>query len=294
MNAFSLPPGSTVAQARRRIAARFRAEGLETPDLDARLLVGHVLALDHTALAVLPDRIVDAAALAGIESLAARRLKREPVARIVGEKEFWGLPLQLSPETLVPRPETETVVEVALSLVAEGSGADRPVRIADLGTGSGAILLALMKELPFAVGVGTDISAKALAVARANAQLHGLADRTVFVNGDYGRALAGGFDFVVSNPPYVVCTEVGGLEPEVRDYDPPRALDGGEDGLSAYRDIVADAARLLAPDGWLVLELGDAEGVSRLVRDTGMFELNPIIPDLSGLPRVLCATRGRR
>jgi release factor glutamine methyltransferase len=189
-----------------------------------------------------------------IAALAARRRAHEPVARILGRKEFWGLPLRLNAETLVPRPETETVVEAALATVVS------PTRIADLGTGTGALLLALLTELPAACGVGTDISATALACARENAVALGLAARASFVACDYAAGLAAPVERLVANPPYVARSDIAALPPEVRDFDPRRALDGGVDGLDGYRAIIADARRVLAPGGALVLELGFGQG----------------------------------
>jgi release factor glutamine methyltransferase len=278
---------------RRELAQSFRDHGLDTPDLDARVLVGHALALDHAALAAQPDRRLTEAEADAVAVMAGRRLAREPVARILGEKEFWGLPLKLNADTLVPRPETETVVEAALAAMAGHSASGHAIRvadlrIADLGTGTGALLLALLSESPAARGVGTDISTAALACARANATALGLAGRSSFVACDQGAALAGGFDLVVANPPYVASGDIAGLSPEVRDFDPRAALDGGGDGLSAYRAIAADARRLLAPDGVLVLELGDGQ----LDAVTALFTARGLAPagarhDLSGTPRAL-------
>ena len=157
---------------------------------------------------------------ARLEEFARRRLAGEPVARILGEKEFWGLPLQLSSATLVPRPDTETVVELALELLRAGGGLDRPLRIADLGTGSGAILLALLSELPAAQGFGTDISQAALHTAAANAARAGLSERATFVACDYASGLSGPFDLIVSNPPYIRSADIDGLAAEVRNHDP--------------------------------------------------------------------------
>ncbi len=210
----------TVGEARRTMAAQFRAAGLDTPDLDARILLGHALGLDHTALAVAPLRILGAGEANAIAELTERRLAREPVARIVGWKEFWSLPLRIGAATLVPRPETETVVEAALAAVETRGPRSRPLRIADLGTGSGAILLALLAELPNACGVGTDISADALRVARDNAKHLGFS-RARFVACDLAAALRGPFDLIVSNPPYIASADIAALAPEVRDFDPP-------------------------------------------------------------------------
>jgi len=279
----------TIDQARRRLGQSFRQHGLDSPDLDARLLVGHALGLDHAMLAREASRTLAAPEATAITALAARRLGREPIARIVGAKEFWGLFLKLNAETLVPRPETETVVEAALDALGE-QGRARALRVADLGTGSGALLLALLSECPAATGVGTDLSAGAIACAHDNARALDLAGRASFIVGDYGSALAGGFDLVVSNPPYVRHADIAVLQPEVRAFDPPRALDGGIDGLDAYRTIAADARRLLAPDGVLVAELGAGQwdAVASLFAAAGL-AVGPPRHDLSAVARALLA-----
>ena len=206
---------ATVAQARRALAHAFRSAGLATPELDARVLVGHVLALDPSGLAAQADRMLVDREAHAMATLAERRLAREPVARIVGVKEFWGLALAVNPATLVPRPETETVVEAALAAIEAGGSRSRPLCIADLGTGSGALLLALLRELPHAFGVATDVSIPALVLARDNATRLGLASRAQFVACDYGAALAPAFDLIVSNPPYIASRDVAALPPEV-------------------------------------------------------------------------------
>lgn len=281
----------TVAEARRALAARFRAAGLDSPELDARILVGHALGLDHAALAAAGARALDAGELAAIAGLAARRLKREPVARIVGCKEFWSLPLRVDAATLVPRPETETVVEVALAAIDAQGPRAAVGRIADLGTGSGALLLALLAELPNAIGIGTDTSLPALTVARDNARRLGLA-RAKFVACDMAAALGGPFDLIVCNPPYIASGAIAALAPEVRDFDPRPALDGGPDGLGCYRVIAATVPALLRPGGALVVELGagQAEAVAALFSAAGLAPAPPR-PDLGGVPRALLATK---
>ena len=281
----------TIAGARRAWAAKFHDCGIESPDLDARILVGHALGLDHAALADAAARELSAAEQNAIAVLARRRLAREPVARIVGFKEFWSLRLRVAPATLVPRPETETVVEAALDAVEQRGARCRPLRIADLGTGSGAILLALISELPQAFGVGTDMSAAALAVARDNATRLGLR-RASFVACNMAAALRRPFDLIVSNPPYIASGDIRGLAPEVHDFDPHAALDGGPDGLDFYQAIAAVAPTLLAPDGVLVVELGagQADAVAALFAAAGLAPAPPRA-DLSGVPRALCAVK---
>ena len=278
--------GASVAHARRVLAGQFREAGIDTPELDARILIGHALGLDHTALATSANQQVSDVSASAIERLAAQRLAGEPVARILGEKEFFGLPFTVTPAVLVPRPETETIVELALSLIDRA----RPLRIADLGTGSGAILLALLSELPLARGVGTDIAVDALDVARLNARRLGVESRANFVACDYATALSGDFDLVVSNPPYVATHIIEQLEREVRDHDPRHALDGGADGLAAYRAIAAIAAQVLKPAGHLVTEIGAGQehDVSAIFAAQRL-EMTGSRRDLSGIVRALAA-----
>jgi release factor glutamine methyltransferase len=287
--AAALDPGPSIDSARRGLARAFRRLGLASPELDARLLVGHALGLDHAGLAAQAARALTVEEAAAIAALAARRCAREPVARIVGVKEFWGLGLRLNAATLVPRPETETVVEAALDAVDRLQGRNRALKLADLGTGSGALLLALLSELSCAHGVGTDINQTALCCARDNAVALALADRACLVACDYGAALEGPFDLIVSNPPYVVRDEIATLAPEVRVFDPAVALDGGPDGLAAYRAIAAVAPRLLGPDGVLVLELGlgQLDAVESLLAAAGLVAIEEPRHDLLGIARAL-------
>jgi release factor glutamine methyltransferase len=284
----TLASGVTVETARRNLAQKFRLCGIETPELDARLIVGHALGLDHAALTAASRRVLTTAEADALLALQARRLAREPVARILGRKEFWGLPFKLNGETLVPRPATETVVEAALAAIDDADRRSHALRIADLGTGSGALLLALLSELPSARGIGTDISASALGCARDNAAALGLAGRTAFVACDYASAVEGPIDLLVANPPYVARGDIAALPGEVRDFDPRRALDGGPDGLDGYRAIAADARRLLAPAGVLVLELGFGQlsAVTSLLPAAGLAPA-AMRQDLAGVVRAL-------
>jgi release factor glutamine methyltransferase len=284
--------GQTIETARRALTARFRSGAIDSAELDARILAGAVLGLDLTGIIAAAKRILTAGEAERLEGFAQRRMAGEPVARIIGLKEFWALPLVLSAETLVPRPDTETVVEAALELLRAESICDHPLRIADLGTGSGAILLALLSELPDAFGIGTDISVPALRTARENARQLGFSSRAAFVACDYASALSGTFGLMVSNPPYVRSADIAALGIEVRDHDPHRALDGGADGLDAYRLIVPEAARLLAPGGALVMEVGhDQSGeVGALISAAGL-TLKAPKSDLAGIRR---AVTGRK
>jgi release factor glutamine methyltransferase len=284
---------TTVEAARRALAAQFKSNHIDSAELDARILVGAVLGLDLTGVIAQAARVITLDETTRLDDFALRRLNGEPVARILGAKEFWGLPLKLSTETLVPRPDTETVVELVLDMLRAGRSANRALRIADIGIGSGAILLALLSELPDACGVGTDISEAALQTAHSNALHLGLADRARFVACDYAAALADGFDLIVSNPPYIRSAEIAGLAPEVRDHDPLRALDGGVDGLDAYRTLVPQAARLLVPGGILAVEVGQGQSteVAQLMNGAGLMPEGTPKADLSGIPR---AVAGRR
>jgi release factor glutamine methyltransferase len=281
----------TVGGARRAWAKQFRAIGIDSPELDARIIVGHALGLDHAALGAAEANRLGIDEENAIAALAKRRLAREPVARILGWKEFWSLRLRVDATTLVPRPETETVVEAALAVIDARGARGRSLRVADLGTGSGAILLALLSELPNAVGVGTDVSAGALSVARINALRLGLT-RAHFVACDMATALGGPFDVIVSNPPYIGSGDIAALVPEVRDFDPRGALDGGSDGLDFHRAIAAATPALLAPDGTLIVELGagQAEQVAALFAAAGLAP-SAARPDLMGVPRALVAHR---
>lgn len=284
--------GSLTIEATRRLTAqRFKQHGLESAGLEARLIVGYALGLDHVALAAQARRLLTTREAAMVAELAERRIGHEPVARIVGRREFWGLSLKLNRATFVPRPETETVVTAALGALGSVSRRTRMLRIADLGTGSGAILLAVQSGLGGeAIAIGTDISLAALACARDNAKAHRLS--ASFIACDYGAAIEGPIDLIVSNPPYIARHEITTLEPEVRVFDPRSALDGGPDGLDAYRALAQDASRLLARDGAVVVELGygQAAAVASIFAAAGLVSSAPK-SDLSGIPRALVARR---
>jgi len=278
----------TLSAARQALAEKFREAGIDSADTDARLLIAHALGIDRAALIAHAERTLTAAEMKAIDALAARRLKHEPVARIFGTKEFWSLPLHISPAVLVPRPETETVVESALDFVARSGLRTTALRMLDIGTGSGALLLALLSELPNAIGTGTDISTPALGVARVNAERNLLASRCTFVTCDIAAGVRGPFDLIVSNPPYVAQSDIAALAPEVRDYDPVLALDGGSDGLNGYRAIAHDALRLLAPGGRLIVELGAGqEPAVRLLFTNAGLTVDSARNDLAGIPRAL-------
>jgi release factor glutamine methyltransferase len=284
-------PGSGATDAtmellRRQCTERLRAAGVENPVLDARVLLAHALGSDTTELVARPNFPIDAAACARAAGAIERRIAGEPVARIVGRKEFWSRSFALSAATLVPRPESETVVEAALAAKPDRKAA---LRVLDLGTGCGALLAAILLERPNAFGIGVDRSVDAVAVARVNVDALGLSARARFACGDWGTALAGIFDVVVCNPPYISTASIPTLPREVREHDPVSALDGGADGLAAYRAIFSDLPRLLAPAGIAVLEFGEGQEhiVSKLARERGLTLNGTLHRDLGGRPRAL-------
>lgn len=266
-----------------------QAAGLESPALEARALASGVLGLSREDMLAEPRRGIDRSARRRLIDAVRRRAVREPFARITGEREFWSLNLTLGPDTLIPRPETETVVEAVLEHVPDRR---RDLSILDLGTGSGCLLFALLAELPAAHGLGVDCAEAAVAVAKANGRRLGLAPRAEFVAGNWGQALNDRFDIIVCNPPYVAEWERAGLAPEVRDFEPSRALFAGADGFAAYREVLPDIARLLAWDGISVLELGagQLDSVTGLLNQSGLFA-GPVRRDLAAIPRACPAAR---
>jgi release factor glutamine methyltransferase len=285
-----LKAGASVSETLDLLAQAFRSAAIEEPDADARVLVGHALHLDRARLIAQSDRSLEAREITVISGLAARRLTREPVSRILGQKEFWSLSLTVTPDVLVPRPETETVVEGALDFVVRSGLRMEKLRVLDIGTGSGALLLALLNELPDAKGTGTDTSTAALQVARTNAARCGLEARCNFIACDVASGVEGPFDLIVSNPPYIARGEIASLAPEVREYDPMVALDGGDDGLAVYRVIAAQARQFLAPGGRLFVEVGAGQepSVRAIFVDSGL-TVGVARKDLAGIPRVLGA-----
>lgn len=284
--------GQSTENARRALAAQLRSAQLDEAELDARILLGAILGLDLTGLIAQAARHLTEAEASQLSAYAQRRIAGEPVARILGTREFWGLPFRLSEATLVPRPDTETVVERALELFREQPRSRQP-RIADIGTGSGAILLALLHEIPDAFGVGTDVSLTALNTARDNAAVLGLAGRSGFVACSYAAALDGPFDLIVSNPPYIPSGEIPKLSREVREHDPHLALDGGNDGYDAYRALIPQAAERLAPGGALIVEAGQgqARDIETLMTAAALSLDRPPKADLGGILRAVSARK---
>jgi release factor glutamine methyltransferase len=266
---------------------RLQAAGVADASLDARLLLAAATKLDMASLIARDREALPADASARYESYMARRASGEPIARILDEASFWGLAFKLNAATLVPRPDTETLVETVLEC-ARALPPD--IVICDLGTGSGAIVVALLSELPEARAVATDISDAALEIARANAEMHGVAERIRFACVDFADGPRGPFDVVVANPPYIRSSAIEGLPREVRVYDPRAALDGGKDGLDAYRVILARAGRLLRSGGVLAFEVGydQGESVAALCRGAELSEV-AVRRDLAGRERVVIA-----
>jgi len=267
------------------LAERLAAAGMEDARREAWLLLAAATGRSRAELVAGAVDRLSPAEEERLQALAARRLQREPMAYILGEREFWSLPLRVGPAVLVPRPESETVVEAALAAVTDRRA---PLRLLDLGTGSGCLLLALLAELPRASGLGIDCSAAALRIARSNAERLGLADRAAFREGDWGAGVTGPFDVIVSNPPYVASADAASLAPEVRAFEPAQALFAGPDGLAAYRALAPDCARLLAADGALCLEIGQGQGVAvaAIMREHRL-RLVASRPDLAGIERCL-------
>lgn len=272
----------------RAVAARLAEAGSATPELDARLLTSFALTGDPGRYVLISRDRLDDAAQARVAELAERRLSGEPVARILGRREFWSRDFELSADTLVPRPDTETLVAAALEEIDRRGWRRSPLRLVDFGTGSGCILVALLCELPEATGIGVDLSLQALRTTRRNADANGLGQRALLVQGDWGRAISGLHDVIVTNPPYIPSEEVGRLSADVARFDPRRALDGGPDGLDAYRALLPDASRLLAPGGIVLTEIGSDQGeaVSRMAGACGL-HVDRIARDLEDRERVV-------
>jgi release factor glutamine methyltransferase len=279
---------ATIEQAVRDGAACL-AGVADNPRLEARILLAHALGITRNDLIREPNRYIDST---GYQALVERRMLREPVAHIVGRREFWSMEFRVSPATLIPRPDSETLIEAAV-----GAFRDRhPERILDLGTGTGCLLLALLGEFPCAFGIGIDLSVEAAALARSNADALGLAGRSAFMTGNWADALtgwreAGGFDLVISNPPYIGRSDIQGLMPEVACHEPVLALDGGVDGYDAYRVILPRLHQLLAPGGTSILELGHGQAtyVARLAFEADFY--SSLRVDLAEIPRAIVLSR---
>lgn len=282
--------GRTVAALRREVARTIGAAS-PTAALDARVIVAHLLGCVPEQLPLRDEEAVGEDVAAEAIALGGRRAAGAPIARIVGEKEFHGLTFALSPDTLIPRPDTETLVDAALAAIEEEWSRNATLNILDLGTGSGAILIALLVELPNSRGVGIDLSRGAIATAAENAARHGLAERATFSLGDWTRGIKERFDVVVANPPYVETGAIAGLQVEVRDHDPHLALDGGADGFDSIHAIIADLDRILAVGGVALIEIGAGQAETVLgLADAHGFACG-FRRDLAGIERVAVLSR---
>jgi release factor glutamine methyltransferase len=265
--------------------ARLKAAGIDSPTIDARLLLEASTGAGRVDILTDPYRVVDADKIAALDAMIERRLKREPVSRILGKKGFWKIMLNVTPDVLSPRPDTETLLDV----IVRAFPPHRAFEMIDLGTGSGAILLATLMERAGARGVGTDISTEAIAVARENAANLDLNGRCTFIRTEWAAGFADdSFDLVVSNPPYIPTGDIPGLDPEVREHDPHLALDGGPDGLQPYRDLAPEIARILRPEGVFAVEIGwdQGEAVKALFEAAGFTGVK-VVKDLGDRDRVV-------
>lgn len=282
----------TIGDALKLGAARLASAGIAEPRREARLILALALRLEPAIILGYPERIVEADEIGRFLPLLERRAAREPFSRIAGRRQFWSLDLAISPDTLDPRPDSETLVETTLALLPDRAA---PLRVLDLGTGSGALLLALLSELPNAMGVGVDLLPSAAATGRRNAASLGLQGRALFLAGSWADAISSGWaDVIVANPPYIPTAEIEALAPEVARYDPHLALDGGPDGLSVYRALAGDMHRLLGPGGVVTLEIGAGQAVSvtELLVKAGLV-LRAVGRDLAGIDRCVVAAAGR-
>jgi release factor glutamine methyltransferase len=285
----------TVRAATAHFARVLTAAGVPDAAGDVRRLLAETLGLSAARLLASPERTLDAAEYERLTTIMLRRAGREPVSRILGTREFYGRPFAITPAVLDPRPDTETLITVALDIVAREDRQQEPLRILDLGTGSGCLLVTLLCELPNATGTGTDVSAAALEVAHANAVRHGVANRAQFAQADALEIAGGPFHLIVANPPYVRTSQIANLDPEVGAHDPHLALDGGADGLDIYRRLAPHVA-VSVPDGWFVTEVGydQADAVAGLLAAALPCEAEiGIHRDLAGQNRcVAVRTRG--
>ncbi|QTC90965.1 peptide chain release factor N(5)-glutamine methyltransferase [Brevundimonas goettingensis] len=275
----------TLVSAWKAAQARLKAARIDSPSIDARLLLEAATGASRMDILTDPYRAVSADQLAMLDGFIDRRLKREPVSRILGRKGFWKIMLNVTPDVLSPRPDTETILDIAMLAHVPHEA----FTVADLGTGSGAILLAILSERPAAKGVGTDISFEALAVARENATNLDLDGRAAFLRTEWAAGFADhSFDLVVSNPPYIPSGDIPGLDPEVRDHDPILALDGGPDGLEAYRQLAPEIKRILKAGGVFAVEIGwdQGEAVKALFVEAG-FDNVIVVKDLGDRHRVV-------
>jgi release factor glutamine methyltransferase len=280
---------ATVGEAVRAVMQRFADAGIAEPGREARLLVALALGVEPSTVLGYPERPLDPSAQGRLDGLTTRRAAGEPYSRLLGRRQFWSLDFALSPDTLDPRPDSETLIESALAHLPHRAA---PLKLVDFGTGTGCLLLALLSELPNAWGIGVDILPGAAAAARLNAAALGLAGRALFVVGHWGEAISGEADVILANPPYICSGDIDGLAPEVANHEPHAALDGGNDGLAAFRELAGDMGRLLRRGGIALVEVGQgqAQTVALLMRNARL-GIRAIRRDLSGIERVLVLAR---
>jgi release factor glutamine methyltransferase len=252
-----------------RVTRALARAGVETPGIDARRLVEAATGLSAAQLIAAPEAVLSAVALRRLDDMVRRRLSREPVSRILGAREFYGRSFAITPATLDPRPDSETLITAALELADENGWRARPIRILDVGTGSGCLIVTLLCELPQATGTAGDINAAALTVAADNARRHGVLSRMQVALTDGLSGIAGRYDLLICNPPYIPSGDIQHLSPEVRDHDPWPALDGGPDGMAVYRAVMADLPRVMS-HGWVLFEVGagQADAVAQLLNES--------------------------
>lgn len=282
-----------IADILRKASQELGAAGVATPQLDARLLLQHAANLDVETIVADPTRVLESSAIGQFQQLLQRRMQREPVSRIIGRREFWSIDFDIAPSVLDPRPDSETLVE---AVVESSRDADRPSVILDLGTGSGCLLCAVLSELPSASGIGVDLSAEALRIARGNLTRQGLAGRSMLIQGNWADGIAErSIDVAIGNPPYIPTDQIPGLAPEVARYEPRLALDGGVDGLGAYKTLVKEFPRIMRGPGRVFLEVGQGqcESVALMLRESGATEIERF-HDLAGHIRCLSAVYGAK
>ncbi|HEY4345167.1 MAG TPA: peptide chain release factor N(5)-glutamine methyltransferase [Parvibaculum sp.] len=274
----------------RTLGWRLKQAGIASPELDARLLTRAACGCDEIEMIREPGKRLSEPEEKKLADFETRRLGGEPVSRILGRREFWGLSFRVTPATLDPRPDSETLIETALGLM----GGDKSPSILDLGTGTGCLLIALLHERLDAHGIGLDLSQEALEIARQNAVHNHVETRASFRHGVWANGIDERFDLVISNPPYIPAPDIAGLDVEVRDHDPRLALDGGADGLDAYRAIGAALPGLLTPRGHAVIELGQGQdGAVRAIFEGAGLDVSGVVSDLGGIPRALVASLQR-
>jgi release factor glutamine methyltransferase len=279
----------TIGEALVRAASRLADVGIENPQAEARILLEAASGRDRGRIIAFPEHALTPAQAEVFEAQLTRRCAREPISRILGRREFWSLPFAVGPATLDPRPDSETLVSAVLARIPDR---DAEITLLDLGTGTGCLLLALLSELPRARGIGIDISAEARDTAASNAAALGLAARAEFRQGDWARDISAQFDVILSNPPYIESNAIDGLAPEVAQYEPRGALDGGADGMNAYRIVIPQSAERLKAEGLLALEIGAGQGdaVRALATAADLTDLGGA-RDLAGIERCLLFSR---